>query len=256
MVFLLIAGFFGLLLGSFLNVIIYRLPRKESIVFPGSRCPACGVPIKYRDNIPIVSFLLLRGQCRACSARISWRYPLIEFVTGCMVMILFAINGLSLNFIADTVLGVILLAAAMIDIEYMIIPNRLTYSGMIIGSFLSLRWGWDGILRGFMGIFAGILILSVMFLLGKLLFRRESVGMGDFKLVFVIGLFFGPFWCFIGLILAILIGGMWGLFQLVTGRKQMGQEVPFAPFIAAGGFCVLFFKVQIIFLVEQYFHLI
>ena len=170
-------------------------------------------------------------------------------------MMLYAINGFSLQFIAETILGVILLAAALIDMEYMIIPNRLTYSGMLIGALLSFRWGWGGILRGFKGVLVGFIFLTVMFLLGKLLFKRDSVGMGDFKLVFVIGLFCGPFWCFTALILAILFGGIWGFYQLLTGRKKAGQEIPFAPFIAGGSFCVLFFKEQIIFLVEQYLNL-
>ncbi|MBT4484786.1 MAG: prepilin peptidase [Candidatus Latescibacteria bacterium] len=247
-----IAGFFGLSLGSFLNVIIYRLPRKESIVFPGSHCTHCDSPILYRDNIPVAGFILLRGKCRACRTPISWRYPLVEAVTGCMVIVLFTLNGFTLNFAADTALAAILLAAAMIDLKHMIIPNRLTYPGTLIAAGLSFRWGLDGIVRGIQGGLVGIFILSIMYYIGKLMFKKESMGMGDIKLAFVIGVFVGPFWCLIALVLAILVGGIFGIIQLATGKKNIAQEVPFGPFLATGGFCVLFFKSQIIYLIEQY----
>ena len=243
---------FGLALGSFLNVIIYRLPRKESIIFPGSHCPSCGTPIKYRDNIPVMGYIFLRGRCRRCSSPISVKYPLIELFTGCMVVILYFIHGFNINFAADIILGSILLVAAVIDEEHMIIPNRLTYPGFIIAIILSLRWGLKGIIRGFCGIFPGLIILGFMYIIGKLLFKRESIGMGDFKLIFVIGFFVGPLWSTVIVFLAILIGGFWGLFQLLAGKKHIGQEVPFGPFISAGGFIVLFFRDQLFFLIDQY----
>ncbi|MFC1692385.1 prepilin peptidase [Candidatus Latescibacterota bacterium] len=250
--FLGIVGFFGLSLGSFLNVIIYRMPRKESLVFPGSHCTVCSSPIRYRDNIPIVSFLMLHGRCRVCSAPISRIYPLIEFFTGCMAVFLFILHGPTLNFAADLVLGAILVAAALIDLKHMIIPNRLTYPGLVLGFLFSLRGGVTGIINGILGLAVGFLILTMMYLLGKLLYKRESLGMGDVKLAFVIGLFAGPFWTFICLVLAILSGGIFGVIQIASGKKKLAQEVPFGPYIALGGFCVLFFKRQIFFLVEQY----
>ncbi|HUT62830.1 MAG TPA: prepilin peptidase [Anaerolineae bacterium] len=249
---LLTSVLFGLSLGSFLNVLIYRLPRKESIVFPGSHCPVCGTSIKYRDNIPIVGFILLRGRCRECSTPISLRYPLVEFMMACIVVVLFIQNGFSVNFFAETTLGAILLTSACIDLQYMIIPDRLTYPGFFIAFLFSFRWGWNGFCRGIQGIIVVFLILAFMFLTGKLLFRRDSLGMGDFKLGCVLGFFVGPLWSFIAIVIAIVVGGIWGLFQLVTGKKMMGQEVPFGPFLAGGGFCVMFFKQHLLFLVEQY----
>jgi len=171
-----------------------------------------------------------------------------------MVMVLFVQNGLSVNFFAETTLGAILLTSAFIDLQHMIIPDRLTYPGFLIAVVFSFRWGWNGIFRGIQGVLAGFFILAFMFLTGKLLFRRDSLGMGDFKLGIVLGFFVGPLWCFIAVVIAIVIGGTWGLFQLVTGEKKMGQEVPFGPFLAVGGLCVLFFKRHILFLVEQYLH--
>ena len=252
---LLIVCFFGLSLGSFLNVIIYRLPRKESIIFPPSYCPVCGTPIKYRDNIPILSYIFLGGRCRSCSTKISFTYPLIEFITACTAVVLFLLNGPTINFAANLSLGAILLAAAVIDTKHMIIPDRLNISGAIIAVIFSILRGFDGIVRSIQGAFIGVLILSVMLWLGKLLFKREGVGFGDIKLAFVIGLFVGPFWCCIALLLAIITGGIWGIVQLTLGKKVIGIQMPFGPFIALGGFLVLFFRIQILYLIEQYLSL-
>jgi len=251
--FYLFAAFlFGSILGSFLNVLVYRLPRGESIVTPGSRCPSCGARIRYYDNIPILSFFLLKGRCRDCSARIPLRYPLVEFVTGFMAAAIFALQGPSIQLFADTALGVLLLAAAMIDFRHMIIPNRLTYPGMLIGLFFSLQWGWFGFLRGIHGAVAGVLILCFMYFLGKLLFNREGLGMGDVKLAAAMGFFLGPFWNVVALVLAVFFGGSAGILQMALGRRRPGQEVPFGPFLALGGLCVIFFRRQLLFLVERY----
>lgn len=249
---LLIVGCFGLALGSFINVVIYRLPRKESLIFPASHCPVCNTPIKYRDNIPILSYALLGGRCRSCSAKISWIYPLVEFVTASMAVALFLINGRSINFVADYSLGAILLVTSIIDSKHMIIPDRLNFTGAIIAIIFSLWRGFDGIVRSFEGAFFGFFILMILYWMGKLLFKREGVGFGDVKLAIVIGLFVGPFWCLIALLLAIITGGIWGIIQLIIGNKKIGMQIPFGPFIALGGFLVLFFKVQILYFVEQY----
>ena len=253
---LLIVGVMGLVFGSFLNVVIYRLPRKESIVFPASYCPVCCKPIKYRDNIPVLSYVLLGGQCRSCSAKISWVYPVIELITACMALILFLINGLSINFIADFSLGVILLVSAMIDSKYMVIPDRLNLTGAIIAIFVSLWRGFDGIVRSLAGGLIGLLLLTAMLWMGKLFFKREGVGLGDIKLAIVIGLFVGPLWCFITILFAIIIGGMWGIIQLAVGKGVIGKQIPFGPFIAFGGFLVLLFRIQILYLIEQYISLL
>jgi len=251
-IFLLIVGIFGLILGSFLNVVIYRLPRKESLIFPASHCPVCSTPIKYSDNIPILSYIILGGRCRSCYAKISWIYPFVEFITAIMVVVLFLINGFTINFVADCSLGLILLVAAIIDSKHMIIPDRLNYTGAVIAIIFSLWRGFDGIARSFGGAFFGFFILAILYWVGKLLFKREGVGLGDMKLAIVIGLFVGPFWCLMALLFAVLIGGIWGITQIITGNKKIGMQVPFGPFIALGGFLVLFFRIQILYFVEQY----
>ena len=247
---------FGLSAGSFLNVLIYRLPRRESVFFPGSRCPACNVPIRFHDNIPVLSFLFLRGRCRDCGTAISYRYPLVETVTALMIVGIFVIQGWTLDFVADSVFIVILTAAALIDLEHMIIPNRLNYPAILLGALLTFRWGTTGFLRGFNGAIVGILILSFMYWLGKLIYRRDGVGMGDFKLASAMGFFFGPFWTGVALILAVVIGGVIGMILMFAGRTARFQEVPFGPFISAGGLLVMFFRPQILFLVERYLSLL
>ncbi|MFC1539739.1 prepilin peptidase, partial [Candidatus Latescibacterota bacterium] len=122
---LLVILFFGLSLGSFLNVVIYRLPRNESILFPPSHCPVCNKPIRYIDNIPVLSYILLGGKCRSCSAKISLKYPAIEFITAAMAVGLFILHGLTVQFASDLCLGAILLSSAVIDSKYLIIPNSL-----------------------------------------------------------------------------------------------------------------------------------
>ncbi|MBN1290334.1 MAG: prepilin peptidase [Candidatus Latescibacteria bacterium] len=264
-------GLFGSMLGSFLNVVIYRLPRKESIVFPGSRCPECNTPIKYRDNLPVVGYLLLGGRCRSCSEPISYIYPLVELLTAFMVIGLFVLNWnrfngsffsgslfhkpFLTNFLADVSLGSVLLVAFAIDLRHMIIPDSLNLLGGIIAVILSFRWGYAGIVRGIGGAFVGLAILTVMIIMGRLLFKREGIGMGDMKLAVVIGLFVGPLWSFITFIIAVFAGGIWGAYTLLTKRVEKGQEVPFGPFIAIGGYSVLFFKREIFFLIDRYLSL-
>jgi len=247
-----IAFLFGSAIGSFLNVVVYRLPRKESLISPGSRCPSCGSPIQWYDNIPIVSYILLGGKCRNCYGKISLRYPLVEFSTGLMVTVLYVLHGFSFQFLSDVVFVSLLVTAALIDFDYMIIPNRLTFPGMIAGMAFSLQWGMFGFWRAVHGAIVGVLILMFMYFLGKLLFKREGIGMGDVKLAVVIGFFTGPFWTTAALVIAILAGGTGGIAQLIAGKKIRGREIPFGPFIAFGGLCIVFFRQQILFCVEQY----
>lgn len=243
---------FGLAAGSFLNVLIYRLPRKQSIVFPASHCTSCGTPILYRDNIPILGYLFLRGKCRVCGISISPMYPLIELITGCVVLYLFAVYGLSMVFFRDVAFACILLVAFVIDMRHMIIPDKLTISGGIIALIFSLFFGVYGVVNAFGGAIVGIFILLIMALMGRIMFKRESMGLGDFKLAIVTGFFLGPIWNLIALVAAILFGGIFGIISLSAGKTRRGEEIPFGPFIAAGCFMVLFFRRQFLFLISKY----
>lgn len=245
----------GLVIGSFLNVLIYRLPLRQSIAFPASHCTSCGTPILYRDNIPILGYLLLRGKCRSCGITISPLYPVIEFITGMMFLSLFAIRGPTVFFLSDVTLACVLLVALFIDLRHMIIPDRLTLPAGIIGIGFSLFFGIQGILRALSGAVIGFFILLVMALLGKALFKRESMGSGDFKFVIVTGLFLGPVGNLVALVLAVLFGGLWGMYRLAFRKSKAGDEIPFGPFIAAGCYVVLFFRAQVLGLVHAYLSL-
>ncbi len=247
-----VIAFFGACIGSFLNVLIYRLPRRENIAFPASHCPSCGATVKSYDNIPVISYFLLRGRCRNCSEKISIRYPIVEFATSLIFVIIFLLQGWTPQFIGDAVLAAILLTAAVIDYEHMIIPNRLTAPGVFVGFLYSVYLGWFGILRGFHGVLISVLILGFMFYLGRMLYKRDGIGMGDIKLALVFGLFFGPFWSVVTIILAIFIGAVAGVAIFMVRGRDKGLEIPFGPFLAAGGLLVIFFRPQIHALVQWY----
>jgi leader peptidase (prepilin peptidase) / N-methyltransferase len=242
----------GAIFGSFLNVVIYRLPKGESILFPSSHCPYCGKPIQYYDNIPIISYALLMGKCRSCGSHISVRYPIIEFATACIALILFLKYGISMIFFKEFCLASILLTAMMIDYEFMIIPDTLTITGSIIAFSIALIEGKVALIHCITGAMVGGAIMIGMYYLGKMLFNREGVGFGDVKLAIVIGMFIGPLWCLVSLVLSIIFGGLWGILYLLLDKKIIGKEIPFGPFIAIGGFFVLFFPGGLLYLIDRY----
>ena len=246
---------FGLAVGSFLNVVMYRLPRGESIAFPPSHCPHCGTSILYRDNVPLLGFLLLGGKCRSCKTGISLRYPLIEGITGCMFGILYYLHGPSLPFLSQVILGSILLTAVVIDLQFMIVPDRLMMAGGTFGGLISLAYGWPGLIRALSGALSGITILAVMSGIGWLIYRRESIGWGDFKLVAVTGLFLGPLFNSVALALAVVFGGIWGILLLIGGINLKGREIPFVPFIAAGCLVSMLFGGELLRLFSAYLQL-
>ncbi len=244
MVILLFVTGFGLAIGSFLNVVIYRLPRRESLAFPASHCPACQTPIRPKDNIPLFGYLFLLGRCRTCRAEIALRYPAVELLTGFLFAAMYMIDGMSIYFISNIILSCILITVFCIDLEHMIIPDRITFPGALIGMVLAATFGWSGIVRALGGAVAGVMILVGMSLLGWLLYRRESVGFGDFKLVAVTGLYLGTLGNVIAIMLAILAGGIWGVLRIASGKHVAGEEVPFGTFIAVGCLLTILFRTE------------
>ncbi len=247
-----VVGAFGLIIGSFLNVLAYRLPRNESIVLPASHCPSCGKPVRPWDNIPVISYILLAGRCRFCKIRISPVYPLVESFTAFMFVFLFVIHGPNIRFVSDAFLSCTLIVVFVTDIRHMIIPDLLTFPAGAIAVVLSIFSGVNGILRAFEGALLGFALILIMALMGRFLFKRESMGFGDFKLAFVTGLFLGPFWNLTALVLAIFIGGLWGIALMAIGKTESGKEIPFGPFIASGCFIVLIFRMTILSLMSRY----
>jgi leader peptidase (prepilin peptidase) / N-methyltransferase len=231
-----VAGALGAIFGSFLNVVAYRLPRHESLVAPASRCPACATPVKPYDNIPILSFLLLRGHCRSCAAPISPRYPLVEALTAALcagsVVVHHSASALALSL----TLIVLVVPAALIDLEHRIIPNSLTALGAAVALVLGLMLDPSGEpQRLIAGAAAGGLLLTAA------LAYPGGMGMGDVKLAGVMGLFLGravaP-----AIVVALLAGVLVGAVIVARKGTQAGRKtaVPFGPFLALGAVVATF----------------
>ena len=228
----------GLAIGSFLNVCIYRLPEGKSIVRPRSACPGCGHLIAALDNIPVLSFLILRGRCRHCGMRISLQYPLVEILCPLILILVYRQFGFSLGFFGYGVFALGLVVIFFTDVNRRIIPDRVTYPGIVLG--LVFRAFSSDILTGLIGAAAGFGLLLLVAWFGRLLFRKEAMGGGDIKLAAMVGAFLGWKLLLVGLFLSFLIGALvGGVFLLVRG-KDRGSEIAFGPFIAAGALVSLF----------------
>src|SRR3954467_9015904 len=181
-----VAGILGAIVGSFLNVVAYRLPRKESLLHPPSRCPSCGTPIKPYDNVPNLGWLWLRGKCRACGAPISWRYPAIELLTGVLCALCVVKYGADSDVWAPLLLVLLLIPITLIDLEHHIIPNVLTAIGAVGAIVLCLLFDSDSLVEN---LTAGIAASGVFLLAATV--PPAGMGMGDVKLAGVLGLFLG-----------------------------------------------------------------
>ncbi|HKX17003.1 MAG TPA: prepilin peptidase [bacterium] len=228
-----VAFIIGLVFGSFANVLIHRLPRHESIVFPGSRCPSCGTAIRAWDNIPVVSFLVLRGRCRECGSAISPRYVVVELATGALMAGVAWRFGPSLAALRYGVLAFALLVVFFTDLEHQIIPNAVTYPGIVVGLALSAA---AGDLRP--SLIAGAAAGLVFLILGVV--SRGGMGGGDIKLAAMIGAFLGTPAVIVALFLAVALGGGVGLVLLALRLRSRKDMIPFGPAMAAGALIAVF----------------
>ena len=229
-----LAAPFGLVIGSFLNVVAYRLPRGESLVTPGSHCTSCGADVKPWDNVPILSWLLLRGRCRGCGERISAHYPLIELMTGLVFAAIVLVNGLDTDLVLELPFAAMLVAVALIDLEHRIVPNKillpLAVYGVAATAIVDLDFLPEALIGG-ASAFAFLLITALV--------HPKGMGMGDVKLVGVMGLYLG-----LSVAPALLIGFLTGSLVGVAIMARHGaagrkRGVPFAPFLALGGLVAL-----------------
>jgi len=234
------AAVFGLIVGSYLNVVIYRLPRHLSTVLPRSRCPGCGAPIRARDNLPVVSWLLLGGRCRDCGARISPRYPLIEAATAALFVGCVAAFGVSVAAVAAALFGSLLIALAAIDVEHLLLPDRLTLPGIAIGFALQPFLPWGGWRSALLGALLGGGILLALSAAWLLLRGEEGMGMGDVKMLAMIGAFLGWKGMAVTLFSASLLGAIVGLALLGRSRAGFKTKLPFGAFLSLGGLFALF----------------
>lgn len=218
----------ALLIGSFLNVVIYRLPQGESIVWPGSHCAACGHQLQPIDLVPVFSYLGLRGRCRYCREKISRRYPLVELLTAVAFLLVFQKGGLSIWTADGLVLTAILIVAAFTDIDVGIIPDRLTYPAILLG--LAASHYTVGILPALAGAAAfggGFLLIAII--------TRGGMGGGDIKLAAVIGAFTGLKGALLAFILSSILGGLWAAGLVAAGYADRKSIIRFGPFLSVGG---------------------
>lgn len=230
------AGVLGTIIGSFLNVVAYRLPRHESLVKPASHCPGCGTPVKPYDNIPVLSWLLLRGRCRSCGERISVRYPLVEALTGSLCVGVVLTHSSAAGIALGLALVLLVVPAAAIDLEHRIIPNLITGPGALLALALGLALDPSGEpTRLIAGAGAGgFLLLAVLAYPG-------GMGMGDVKLAGMIGLFLGTA-VVPAMFVALLAGSLLGAAIILRKGARAGRKtaVPFGPFLALGALVGVF----------------
>ncbi len=244
---------FGAILGSFVNVVILRVPEKKSIVTPPSACPGCGAELVWFDNIPIISFIILRGRCRSCGAAISLQYPLIEAVCGLIALAMLHRFGLSILFAGYLVFTLALVAVVFIDMRYQIIPDSISLPGIVCGFILSLAPGGIGWQTSLIGLLIGGGSLYAIALGYYLITRREGMGGGDIKLLAMIGAFLGwqslPF-----VIFASAAGGaIFGIGAMIQQGKGGKTVIPYGPFMSLAAVAFLFFAPLILTLEIQLF---
>ncbi len=237
---------FGTVVGSFLNVCIYRLPNEESIVRPRSRCPACRTPIRPLDNIPLLSFLLLRGHCRACGKQIAWRYPLVEALTGGLFAATVARFGLGLDTAFLLVFLASLVVVSFIDLDHQIIPNAITLPGIPLGLVAGLLVGVPPLLDRLIGTLAGAGFLYLVLYYGGTLYGQEAMGEGDLNLIALIGAFLGWRAVVVTILVGCLVGATAGVGLILLRRLSRRQHIPFGPFLALGAVVALFWGDQLI----------
>jgi leader peptidase (prepilin peptidase)/N-methyltransferase len=255
----LLAALFGLLIGSFLNVCIYRLPRDLSVVSPRSFCPKCGQPIVWYDNIPLASYLALRGRCRKCGERIAARYPIVELLTCVSFFCAVKLLGPTAAAAKFCAFAAILLTLVFADLEERILPDEFTLGGTALGivfaAFVPLNWGivralllrWDSprLVSMAESLFAALFCAGTLWLVGNLYQRirhREGLGFGDVKMVAMIGAFLGLQGALLTLIAGSLLGAVVGLCYIwFTGKDASTYELPFGTFLGVAALVVGFF---------------
>ena len=253
---------FGLIIGSFLNVCILRIPMAESVVLPSSHCPSCRTPIKPYDNIPVVSWLVLAGRCRKCKARISAMYPMVELATGLLFLACYLAFGLSAEALKWAIFAALVIVLTITDLRERILPDKVNFAGLGLGLLLSLftkpvdgtaSWLANHLFAypppGAALSFADSLIgagaaSGLLWLVAEGYFRargREGMGLGDVKMMAMAGAFLGLQRALLTILLGSLLGSVIGIAVIAIGRKGRDFELPFGTFLGAGAILVMFF---------------
>ncbi len=237
---------FGLVWGSFLNVVIYRVPRGLSLLRPPSSCPQCQKRIKVYDNIPVISFLLLGGKCRFCGARISITYPLVELLTPLSFLFLYGHFGLSPYFFASCLFASALIALGFIDFYHQILPDEITLPGLVLALAYSFFRPDLNLRQALVGAIVGSGFLLFIYGAYFLLRKKEGLGMGDVTMMLMVGAYLGWLKAIFTLILASFAGALVGIFLLLFRKKDLQYSLPFGTFLAPAAFFSLLWGEQII----------
>lgn len=267
-----VVGALGAIIGSFLNVVIHRLPREESIVLPSSRCPACGGGIAFYDNVPVLSYLMLGGRCRSCKTHISARYPAVEALTAALWLLVFWRVGLTWALPFDLIFVTAVTALVFIDAEHMILPNAITYPGVafaliarvavpwlmgqphfddVLGVQQMLGMGWSNPAASLVGAIIGALVGGgSLFLMGEAWTRLrhvEAMGLGDVKMMLMVGAYLGWRLTILNIFLGALTGSIIGIgVTLYQGRRDLQGQLPFGVYLGIGAIIALVFGTQIV----------
>lgn len=252
---LVLAAVFGAVVGSFLNVVILRLPKEDaSIVFPASHCPLCKQPLTWYENIPLLSYLVLRGRCRTCKAPISWQYPFVEAAMAILAAVVLHRFGLSFELFLYALFCAALLVIIFIDIHHQIIPDSISLPGIVVGfagSFLNQTVTWQ---QSALGILLGGGLLYAVAYGYYVLTKREGMGGGDIKLLAMIGAFLGWQSLLYVVFASSLTGSVVGVAAMLKQRKGGQTRIPFGPFLAIAALSYLFLQQYIVDLWGLYLH--
>lgn len=227
-------------MGSFLNVVIHRLPARASLISPGSHCPQCGHPIRWYHNVPVMGWLVLRGRCRDCGVPIPWRYPAVEALTAALFAVAYLVYGAQPRTLLIMAFLAALVAVTFIDIDHLIIPDRIVLPGAVIGLAASISlepesW-WEYVVAAVGGA-AFLLVLGLLW--------AGGMGMGDVKMALMMGAVLGSS-IIVALFLAFLVGGLGGIVLLATKVKSRKDKLPFGPYLALGSVVAAIFGSQIL----------
>ncbi|MBN4054399.1 prepilin peptidase [Nitrospira defluvii] len=237
---------FGLVFGSFINVCIYRLPREESIVLPASHCPSCNASIRWFENIPLISFVLLRGRCRSCRSVISWKYPLVEALHGFGFLYILLQFGFSIQTVVYCLFFSSLVLVTFIDLSHRIIPDFITLPGMAVGVIAASTVLAPGAINSITGLILGGGLFYLVAVLSLAILKKEGMGGGDIKLIAMIGAFIGWRGMLLTIFLAACSGAVIGILLILIKGRSRAEPIPFGPFLALGAAISLFWENEIL----------
>ena len=237
---------FGAVVGSFLNVCICRMPKDESVATPPSHCPICRYQIRWYDNVPMLSYLLLRGKCRGCGTHISLQYPIVELLNGLLTLALFLRFGTSVTFLALFLFCSALVVITFIDLEHQIIPDEISLPGIVIGFIFSFFLPWQNWLNSLLGILLGGGSLLLVAYGYQWLTGKEGMGGGDIKLLAMMGAFLGWKSVLFIVFASSLIGSVVGVTMMLVQKKDSKLAIPFGPYLAFGAVLYIFYGRQLI----------